>query len=439
MCAAILSHVNSGSRSAVQQPYERFLQRTGIDALSPTDAVIDWLTDAPLDDASRIHPVPLILSGAELEWLREGVRQRARALQSFLGDVACGGGAFLAQPEGMSNALLARILADYGHGLDETRRCWSSRARADACFTYAPDLVRVGNAAEWRVLEDNVGCIGGLADSWFCRRAYLAAVELDPDSGPDAVPDLCLGVQRFLEGTDASRAGVELGCDASVEGRPIRESVRRAELLRRIGVRTGNRGSDPHHARIVNFPSAGAQYHEAFRRGELTLLNGPHTAMLGDKRLLPYVEAMIRFYLREEPRLRALGTRVIEGSDAIAGIASGVLKLAHGAQGTSVYFLDDARERDRALRAVEQAAPMSFVLQEAARHARGAGPIDHERLELRPFALVVGDDVVSSRTPSARVPAAASRRANLGQGSLYAAVLAESSAEAHAAACDPPD
>jgi hypothetical protein len=435
----MLSHVNASRPGhAAGEPYVRFRQRTGVDALSPADAVIARLTDAPLGDASRIDPVPLILPDADLEEIREGVRQRARALQRFLADIARGHGAFLAQREGLPNALLARILTDYGHDVDELRLCWASRDRADVCFTYAPDLVRVGDGAEWRVLEDNVGCIGGLADSWYCRCAYLAAVGVDSDADPDAVPDLCRGVQRFLAGTDAARAGVELGCDASVDGRVIRESARRAELLRRIGIRADDGSRDSCVARIVNFPSARAQYHGAFRRGEVTLLNSPYAEILGDKRLLPHVEAMISFYLGEEPRLRALGTRVVEVSDDVAAIVSGVLKLAQGAQGSSVYFLDDAQERERALRAVEQAEAMSFVLQEAAAHTRGNGGIHHDRLELRPFAFVVGDDaVVASRTPSARVPATGRRRANLGQGSRYAAVLAESSTQTGASACDP--
>ena len=423
----MLSQMNaSARRPPLHDPYELLRQRTGIDALSPAAAVVARLTDAPLGDASRIHPVPLVLSDVELERLRQGVRQRAHALQCFLVDVACGTGAFLAAPEGVPGALLARVIADHGHHEDEMRRCWSRRGRADACFTYAPDLVRSGDGAEWRVLEDNVGCIGGLADSWYCLRAYLAAVGLDGERDPGVTPDLCVGVRRFLAGVDPARVGLDVGCDASVDGQVIRESARRAQLLQTLGVREGERSGDV--AKIVNFPSAGTQYREAFRRGELTMLNSPYADVLGDKRLLPYVEAMIRFYLREEPHLRALATRVIGTRDDLAHASSGVLKRGRGAQGADVYFLDDAEERERGLRAVDEAAALSFVVQEAAAHVRGVGPIEHDRLELRPFGFVTGPDgVVTSRTPSARVPAPGRRRANLGHGARYAVVLSVSS------------
>jgi uncharacterized circularly permuted ATP-grasp superfamily protein len=388
---------------------------------------VSRLAGGPFGDATRIHPVPVILSDRELEWLAAGTGQRARALQCFFADISYGSANFLDQPEGMPSDVVDRILPRYGHHRDDLRRCWSGRGRADVCFTYAPDLIRDKDGL-WRVLEDNIGCIGGLADSYYCQREYLEAVDLDPASHSEGMPDLCRGVQAFLGDADARLVSVELGCDGHVDGQPIRESERRAALLRRLGLHVVNRTEAVTVSRIVNFPPARQRYYEAFSRGNLGLLNAPQVELLGDKCLLPYVEAMVRFYLKEEPRLHALPTRVIDGIQDVIELKSGVVKRGCGAQGSSVYFLDDAQERDQALLAVAEAGPTSFVVQELASAVALPGSLDHNRVELRPFAFVLGNDPVqSSHIPSARVPLPTQRRANLSRGAHYAAVLCEPS------------
>jgi len=394
--------------------------------LAPANEVVTRLEDAPLGDASRIHPVPLILTTAERDWLRGATHQRARALQCFFADIAGGTAEFLDRPDGMPSALADRVLASHGHRRDDLRRCWSRRTRADVCFTYAPDLIRAADRP-WRVLEDNIGCIGGLADSYYCQRAYLEAVKLDPRAYGEEVPDLCRGVQAFLAEADVSAVGIELGCDGQVDGKVIRESARRGALLGRIGLPVGQRGGDATASHIVNFTPAHQDRHEAFGRGDLTMLNAPFVEVLGDKRLLPYIEAMVAFYLGEDAALRSLPARAIEGPGDVAGMDSGVVKHGSGAQGTAVYFLDDPIERAQAVRALSAAEPWSFVLQDAAAPAAASAPLANLRLELRPFAFVAGEHIWASRIPSARVPRSDRRRANLSHGAHYAAVLTENS------------
>lgn len=417
------------ARERLLDEYARFRERTGVDALSPPSDVVARLGGSPLGDGSRIHPVPLILTASEVEWLSQGMRQRARALQCFFADIAGDSAGFLDTRGGVSGALVHRILAGYGYSRDELRRCWSGRGSSDVCFTYAPDLVRVG-VGEWRVLEDNVGCVGGLADSYYCQYEYLDAVGLDPAAYGTSLPDLCAGVRIFLGDVDPRFVRVELGCDGRVDdGRVILESSRRGALLRRLGLQIEDGVEDVEALRIVNFPPARSQFHESFRRGRIALLNSPFSELLGDKCLLPYVEAMVTYYLNECPTLRSLATRVIAGGvNELAALESGVVKRGNGAQGTSVYFLDDPEERDQAFCAVAEAEPMSFVVQEIASPVALPSSLHHARLELRPFAFAVGDHTLHiSQTPSARVPRPNCRRANLSQGAQYAAVLGEPS------------
>ncbi len=383
--------------------YERFARRTGVDALAPRPEVAARLIDAPFGDGASIHPIPLVLTVAERDLVADATEQRARALARFFVELARGEGGLV--PHG----IVDRVLADHGVTRDELRRCWSGWT--DVCFTYAPDLVRADGA--WRVLEDNIGCIGGLADSYYCQEAYLAAAAIDPRAYGEEVPDLCAGVRAFLGDADPGAVVVELGCDGQVDGQVVRESARRAALLERLELAIDRR-ADAAVSHVVNFvPSR-----RAFDR--VTMLNGPHVELLGDKRFLPYVEAMVTSYLGEVPRLRALPTRAI---DAIGEDDAGVAKHARGAGGTAVYFLDDAAERAEAERAITAAGPGAFVVQDLAPPGPASDPL--ACVELRPFAFVAGDRVHASRIPSARMPRPDRRRANLGYGARYVAVLVQ--------------
>jgi hypothetical protein len=142
--------------------------------------------------------------------------------------------------------------------------------------------------------------------------------------------------------------------------------------------------------------------------------------LLGDKRLLPYVEAMVSGYLGEAPLLRALPTRAL---DALAAGDTGVAKRGRGSGGNEVYFLDDPAERERARSAIAEAGPGAFTLQELGVAAQSADPL--ARIELRPFAFVAGDRIHAGRIPSARLPRPERRRANLVHGARYVAVLVE--------------
>jgi len=410
------------------EPYKRFYDRTGIMPASPTDDVASRLAGAPFGDAARIHPVPVILSDSELDWMATATRQRARALQCLFADISCGTAAFSRHPGGMPGTLLDCVLTSHGLSRNELRRTWSGRSHGDVNFTYAPDLVPDGRGG-WAVLEDNIGCIGGLADSDFCRRAYLDVIGLDRDPLPDESPDLCRGVAALIGDEDHQAVAVQLGCDGHVDGQPVRESARRATLLRQLGLHVGDPSGQERAApvtRLVNFSPPSSRWYGAFRRGDLALLNAPHVEVLGDKRLLPYVDAMVAFFLDEQPMFTTLATSVVRAAADIAGRETGVVKSGRGAQGMDVYFLDDAEEKNLAMETIAGSEPMSFIVQELAPGAPFAGPDELARVELRPFAFVLGNrPVVASRTPSARVPRGDRRRGNLSRGSFYAAVLRE--------------
>ena len=115
-----------------------------------------------------------------------------------------------------------------------------------------------------------------------------------------------------------------------------------------------------------------------------------------------YVEDMVRFYLAEEPLLRSVPTYdptqpgVLE--EILERIDELVIKPRTGHGGYGVVIAPHARKEDvRAVAASLSAAPERFVAQEMimlSRHPTVTdGRLEPRHIDLRPFAISVGDDV----------------------------------------------
>ena len=216
------------ARGRRRAPYRRLAGRLGFDPLAPGAALRARLDDRPLGDDARILPVPLALDAREHAAIRRGVRQRALALHVFFGELLARGGGVA----GCVDAdVLERVVAAER---DELQR---APAGDEVAFVYGPDIAR-GPDGGWVVIEDNVGCVGGIADGWFVGRAYARAAGL-PASEP-ASADLVLALARWRallgdppDGWLAATRGCGPG-DAAVR---IEEDRRRAELLGLAGAR----------------------------------------------------------------------------------------------------------------------------------------------------------------------------------------------------------
>ena len=154
--------------------YEALRRRLGWDPLSPPDAVVERLSRQPLGDDHQLVPVPLALSDSEYLKIQAGVAQRARALQMFFADVFLGDGRYLRSGTNLSEALLDDILASVETSLAQLRQWWVGHDPETLRFVYAPDLLREPGG-RWVVIEDNVGCVGGCADTYFALETYRQA------------------------------------------------------------------------------------------------------------------------------------------------------------------------------------------------------------------------------------------------------------------------
>jgi hypothetical protein len=331
----------------------------GWDPVRPPDGVAVCFAGRPLGDDTPVVAVPLALDTDEYRRvIRDGVAQRARALQAFFGDVFLGPGRFLGGVFGLTAPLLDEILATEGTSRDELQTWWRGHDVSSVRFVYGPDLARDA-AGRWTVLEDNVGCVGGCADSALITDAYLGATGLTPQ--PARGPDLHVALHRWLGlmGLVPTAAGVvgllsDSGWVHSCGPLVFAEDGRRRSLVEQLGVRVvadadierlcGEPGALPPRALVnIGVPASEESWRflrdVVFRRLRVPMLNAPGTSVLGNKALLPFVGDMIRHYCGEEPVLDTPATALLRDGVLPRDPARWVVKTAAGCQGSGVFVL----------------------------------------------------------------------------------------------------
>jgi hypothetical protein len=347
-----------GADGRLRAAYRRLEQRLAWDPACPPTVVRQRLAGRPLGDDHSVAPVPLALSEADHRRLYNGVAQRARALQQFYVDSFLGDQTYLRSGTPLTAALLDEMMSVIGTSVDYFRAWWQGHAPDEVRFVYGPDLVR-DSGGQWRVIEDNVGCVGGCADSHFVGATYRQAAG-DPE--PQPAPDMSRAVSLWLDslGLAPGDPGViALVSDGdSLDGylpATFDEAGRRARLLGDLGVailddhefeKVCRRAQDhPDELRaIVNIGvTTGTTWpllrDVAFGLRRVPMLNAPGTIVLGHKALLPFVDDMIRFYGLGDPLLAT--PRTILLTDGLLPDDDGdwVVKTATGCRCDGVFVL----------------------------------------------------------------------------------------------------
>lgn len=313
------------------------------------------------DGAERLIPfdiIPRIIPAHEWQQLSDGLRQRVRALNAFLGDIYHGqeilGAGLIPETQVLCNVQYRPEM----QGIDVPGGIYAHIAGVD--------VVRAG-AGEFYVLEDNLRVPSGVSYMLEDRRMMMrlfpelfarhkvAPVEHYPDLlldtlrsvAPQGVGDPTVVVLTpgafnsayFEHAFLAQQMGVELveGKDLFVEDEQV--FMRTTQGPQRVDViyrRIDDDFLDPLAFRpdtMLGVPGLLS----AYRAGRVTLSNAIGTGVADDKSIYPYVPDMIRFYLGETPILNNVPTWQCRKADDLAHVLAHlpelVVKEVHGAGG----------------------------------------------------------------------------------------------------------
>ena len=322
--------------------------------------------------------VPRIIPAGEWQVLQQGLRQRIKALNKFLHDI------YHAQ-EILRDGVIPsdRVLNNSQYrpimqGIDIPNGVYAHIAGID--------IVRAG-AGEFYVLEDNLRVPSGvsymLEDRKMMMRLFpelfanhsVAPIEHYPDLlletlrgvAPENAADptvvlLTPGAYNsaYFEHTFlAQQMGIELveGQDMFVkDGFVYMRTTRGPKRVDVIYRRVDDDFLDPSVFRPDSMLGV-AGLLEAYRMGNVTLANAIGTGVADDKSIYPYVPAMIKYYLNEQPILNNVPTYELHKKEdlnyALAHLHELVVKEVHGSGGYGMLVgpaatsaqRDDFRER----------------------------------------------------------------------------------------------
>lgn len=367
--------------------------------------------------------VPRVLLADEWAEVEAGVTQRVRALEAFLADVYGEGAVF------RDRVIPRRVVVSSPH----YHRVMAGVRPPNGvrCHVAGIDLVR-DELGRFRVLEDNVRVPSGVSYVMTNRRAMFSAlpevtsrhrirpVELYPlrllaalrAAAPSGVNDptvvvLTPGVFNsayFEHALLARMMGVEL-----VEGRDLvchngRVSIRTTQGLRPVHViyrRIDDEFLDPAQFRSDSLLGC-AGLITAARAGNVTLANAVGNGVADDKLVYSYIPDLIRYYLREEPKLAGVDTWRLEEpahrEEVLDRLDELVLKPVDGSGGKGIVIGPRATKRQlSALRARIVKDPRGWIAQPVIQLSTVPTMIDGKmaprHVDLRPFAVNSGDDV----------------------------------------------
>jgi uncharacterized circularly permuted ATP-grasp superfamily protein len=367
--------------------------------------------------------IPRIISAQEWRKLSKAIEQRVRALNAFLYDIYHRQEIIKAGriPEALilqNSAFCPEMM-----GLEPARGVYS--------HIIGVDIVRVG-PDEFYVLEDNLRTPSGVSYMLEDREAMLqlapelfqrfkvAPVETYPENlrrtmesvaPPNAgnSPNLVVltpGIHNsayFEHSFLADQMGAELceGQDLFVDGGKVfMRTTMGPERVDVIYRRIDDDFLDPLTFRPDSMLGVPGLF-DAYRAGNVTLVNAPGTGIADDKAVYTYVPEIIEFYLGEKPLLKNVPTYNCTNDSqrayVLEHIAELVVKEVHGSGGYGMLVgpASTKAQREEFKRKIE-ARPDKYIVQPTLALStcptfveKGIAP---RHVDLRPYVLV-GDDI----------------------------------------------
>ncbi|WP_138733440.1 circularly permuted type 2 ATP-grasp protein [Modestobacter excelsi] len=391
-------------------------------------------------------PVPRLLSAADWAHLSAGVEQRTRALNAFLADVYRPAGRRRTDEDKQPEVVRAGVVPDWVVSASPGYRpdAVSSAAAGQQRITVSGMDLLLGPGG-WVVLEDNLRVPSGIGYALTNRDSGRAALPqlyaeaeaaglVDPAESvallhaalADAAPAGCAGVPQLGLLTDGphNSAWFEHQLLAEAMGIPVvtpdvlwptaAGGVAVQRDGERVPVDVLYRRFDEADLAAHLTPSGasvGALLAGAVRGGRLAVANVPGNGVADDKATYRYVDAMIRFYLAEEPVLSCVPTWLLAEEVDLAEVRDRLHELVvkpvdgYGGQGVVFGPLCSAAELAE-LQAEVLAAPHRFVAQQPVDFSTVPTVVDGmvvpRHADLRVFA-VAGSSTRALPAPLTRV------------------------------------
>jgi len=373
--------------------------------------------DAGTERLIPFDVIPRIIPTDEWSVLAAGLRQRVKALNTFIADIY----------HDQEILKAGHIPADQVLNNPQYRRVMQGVDVAGDIYAHIAgiDIVRAG-AGEYYVLEDNVRVPSGVSYMLENRkmmmrlfprlfsRYRIAPVDHYPDMllnmlhsvSPAGVIDPTVVVLTpgaynsayFEHAFLAQQMGVELveGLDMFVENEQVfMRTTRGPQRVDVIYRRVDDDFLDPRAFRrdsVLGVPGL----LDAYRAGRVTLANAVGSGVADDKSIYPYVPEMIRFYLDEQPILHNVPTWICRRKDDLAHVLERlpelVVKEVHGAGGYGMLVGPAATGAEiEAFRRKLEQHPERYIAQPTLALSTCPTFVDAgiapRHLDLRPFVL----------------------------------------------------
>ena len=368
-------------------------------------------------------PIPRLIASAEWDRIERGLKQRVRALNLFIQDV-------------YHQRLILKdrvVPPDLVFGASGYRReCVGLQVPRDVYIHVSGiDLIR-DNEGNYLILEDNCRTPSGvsyvLKNRHVMKQVFTPLFEQYNVRPVDDYTDNLLAVLRSIAppGCDdptvvvlspgiynsayyehsflARQMGIELveGRDLALDrGQIFRRTTRGLQRVDVIYRRVDDDFLDPLTFRSDSTLGV-AGLIGAYHSGNVGLANSLGTGVADDKGIYPFVPAMIRFYLKEEPILENVETfRPLIPSHRqhiLANLESLVVKAvdSSGGYGMLIGPASTKAQREEFARKIE-ANPRGYIAQPTIQLSRHPtfidGRLDGRHIDLRPFVLY-GEEIV---------------------------------------------
>ena len=366
-------------------------------------------------DAFTVCPLPRLLGRDEWRDLERGLSQRMRALNAFVRDAYGARDIVEAGLIPLEVIVGAEHYEPLMHGMEMP---------PVPIGVGGLDIVR-DPAGRFLVLEDNVRTPSGIAYAVAAR----ATVERHLPVGPPHA-DLTVAyemLQRTLRAAApwsddpcvvivsdgprnsawyeheriAQRLDIPIVTPADLRARPSGLYMRDGGGTRRVDVVYRRTDEDRLTDGDGRLTEVAATVIEPWQRGQVALVNAFGTGVADDKLSHAYVEAMIGFYLHEEPLLPSVHTYDLCDEAVrealLARIDEIVIKPRAASGGHGILIGAHARPEDRAAAAAAvRTDPASWVAQETvwlSEHLTiSDGALEPRHVDLRAFVFAVGAD-----------------------------------------------